>query len=87
MILMIFFDGDEIPIVFLLGSLGREIYTSKLSFESLSNIFLLIEEAINSKNKAFSEAVAIGLLGAYVNTMWNNEQNISSLELMGEETR
>ncbi len=31
-----FFDGDEIPIVFLLG---REIYNSKLSFESLSNIF------------------------------------------------
>ena len=60
-----FFDGDEIPIVFLLGSLGGEIYNSKLSFESLSNIFLLIEEAINS----------------------NNEQNISSLELMGEETR
>ena len=81
-----FFD-DEIPIVFLLGSLGREIYNSKLSFESLSNIFLLIEEAINSKNKAFSEAVATGLLEAYVNTMWNNEQNISSLELMGEETR
>lgn len=82
-----FFDGDEIPIVFLLGSLGREIYNLKLSFESLNNIFLLIEEAINSKNKAFSEAVATGLLEAYVNTMWNNEQNISSLELMGEETR
>ena len=80
-------DLNEIPIVFLLGSLGREIYNSKLSFESLNNIFLLIEEAINSKNKAFSEAVATGLLEAYVNTMWNNEQNISSLELMGEETR
>ena len=25
-----FFDGDKIPIVFLLGSLGREIYNSKL---------------------------------------------------------
>lgn len=47
----------------------------------------MIEEDINSKNKAFSEAVATGLLEAYVNTMWNNEQNISSLELMGEETR
>ena len=82
-----FFDGDEIPIVFLLGSLGREIYSSKLSFESLNNIFLLIEEAINSKNKEFSEAVATGLLEAYANTMWNNEKNISSLELMGEETR
>ena len=29
-----FFDGDEIPVVFLLGNLGREIYNSKLSFES-----------------------------------------------------
>ncbi len=49
MILMIFFDGDEIPVVFLLGNLGREIYNSKLSFESQKKIFLLIEDAMNSK--------------------------------------
>ena len=78
-----FFDGDEIPVVFLLGNLGREIYDSKLSFESQKKIFLLIEDAMNSKNKEFSEAVATGLLEAYANAMWNNEQTI----LMGEQTR
>ena len=82
-----FFDGDEIPVVFLLGNLGREIYNSKLSFESQKKIFLLIEDAMNSKNKEFSEAVATGLLEAYANAMWNNEQTISSLELMGEQIR
>ena len=48
---------------------------------------LYIEDAMNSKNKEFSEAVATGLLEAYANAMWNNEQTISSLELMGEQTR
>ena len=42
---------------------------------------------MNSKNKEFSEAVATGLLEAYDNAMWNNEQTISSLELIGEQTR
>lgn len=34
-----FFDGDEIPVVFLLGNLGREIYNLKLSFESQKKFF------------------------------------------------